>query len=120
MEIKNFMRQYLNAISGKPKTEEIMGKYVTDPVLKEHMRFFEKAYPAYELIAEDMVAEGNKVAVRAVIRGVHEGEFQGILPTGLEVSISVMLIYVVENDKIVDHWMVADEFALMQQIGLFK
>lgn len=120
MENKKFIRHYLNAISGKPKTEELMDEYVADPVLKEHIRFFEKAYPAYELIAEDIIAEGNKVAVRAVVRGVHEGEFQGIMPTGMEVSISVMLIYVVENDKIVDHWMVADEFALMQQIGIIR
>lgn len=118
MNSKAFIKEYLNAISGKPKSEELIEQYVTDPALKEHMRFFEKAYPAYELIAEDMVAEGNKVAVRALVRGVHQGEFLGILPTGADVSVSVMLIYVIENDKIVDHWMVADENGLLQQLDV--
>ena len=120
MTNKEFITNYLSAISGKPKTEELIDTWVADQALKEHMQFFEKAYPAYELVAEDMVAEGNKVAVRALVRGVHQGEFQGIMPTGFEVSVSVMLIYVIENDKIVDHWMVADQFGLMQQLGILK
>ena len=120
MTNKKFIKEYLNAISGQPKTEELMEQYVADPSLKEHMRFFEKAFPGYELIAEDMVAEDNKVAVRAVVRGLHQGDFQGIMPTGFSVNISVMLIYMIENKKIVDFWMVADQLALMQQLGIMK
>ena len=120
MSNKEFIAEYLDAISGKTKTEEIIARYITDPELKEHIRFFERAYPAYDLIAEDMIEEGNKVAVRAIVRGVHQGEFFGIMPTGMQVAISVMLIYVIENKKIVNHWMVADQYALMRQLGLYK
>jgi predicted ester cyclase len=118
--IKGFIREYLNAISGLDKSEEVLDKYITDPALKEHIRFFESAFPKYELIAEDMIEENNRVAVRATFRGRHMGEMMGIAPTGKDAVISVMLIYVVENNKIAEHWMVADQFGLMQQLGVIK
>lgn len=36
---KQLIRDYLNAISGKPKTEAVLDKYTTDHELKEHIRF---------------------------------------------------------------------------------
>ena len=120
MTYKELVQEYLHAISGKPKTDALMDKYITDPQLKEHIRFFESAFPEYELIGDDLIQEGNKVAVRATFRGVHRGDLMGIAPTGKDVSISLMLIYEIENNKIVNHWMVADQFALMQQLGVVK
>lgn len=90
---------------------------MTDPDLKYHIQFFEAAFPRYELIADDMIAEGDKVAVRATFRGTHRGEFFGIDPTGKTVSIPVMLIYRIADGKIVEHWMNADQLSLMQQLG---
>jgi len=74
----------------------------------------------YELIGDDLIKEGGKVAVRATFHGVHQGDLMGIAPTGKEVSISLRLIYEIDNDKIANHWMVADQFALMQQLGVVK
>ena len=42
------IRKYLGEISGKPKTETIIAQYVDDPRLKEHIRYVESAFPAYE------------------------------------------------------------------------
>jgi predicted ester cyclase len=117
-DLKDFMKVYLEEISGKTKTEELIEKWVIDPDLKEHGRFFEKAFPKYELIVDEMVEEGNRIAVYGKVRGVHKGELMGIPPTGKEISISLMIIYEVENNQIVNHWMVSDNFALMQQLGV--
>ncbi|MCA9734983.1 MAG: ester cyclase [Deferribacteres bacterium] len=117
---KQLIRDYLNAISGKPKTEAVLDKYTTDHELKEHIRFFESAFPKYKLIDEDLIEEGNKVAVRATFHGVHKGELMGIAATGKEVSVSLMLIYEIQDGIIHKHWMVADQFALMQQLGVIK
>lgn len=117
---KNVVNEYIAAISGKPKTEDVLDKYITDPELKEHIRFFEDAFPEYELFADELIEEGNKVVIRGTVRGVHNGELMGIPATGKEISISLMLIYEMENDKIKNHWMVADNFALMQQLGVVK
>jgi predicted ester cyclase len=85
---------------------------------KDHITFFEAVFPQYELIAEDMVAEGDKVAVRAVMRGIHKGDFMGPPATDIEVEVPLMLIYRIEDNKIVEHWMQADELGLMMQLGL--
>ena len=52
------------------------------------------------------------------MKGVHEGDFNGISPTHKKVEVPLVVGYIIENEKIVDHWMLADQVALMQQLGL--
>jgi predicted ester cyclase len=113
---KTFVQNYFTALSGTAKPEAIVNQYVDDADLKHHIELFEAAFPRYELIAEDMVAEDDKVAVRATFRGTQTGEFFGIPATGKEVTVSLMLIYRIANGKIVEHWMNADQLSLMQQL----
>lgn len=112
-----FIRHYLEAISGKPKPPELVSDFVADPALQAHIALFEAGFPGYELQAEEMVAEGDKVAVRATFRGVHRGDFNGIAPTGRAVVCAVMLIYRVAGAKITAHHMTADSLSLLQQLG---
>jgi predicted ester cyclase len=116
---KALIAEYFDAISGKEKPTALQEKYIadSDQALKDHIDMFEAAFPLYELIAEDMIAEGDRVAVRATFRGTHQGEFAGIPATGYEVEIPVFLIYRIEDGKIAEHWMQADVMGLMQQLG---
>ncbi len=63
------------------------------------------------------MAEGDKVAVRFNITGTHKGDFQGIPPTGKEVSIDCINFLTVVNGEIVEEWSNSDMVGLMQQIG---
>ena len=118
-ENKAFIGRYLKALSGQDKPPEVVDQYVSDSDqgLKEHIAFFEAAFPRYELIADDMVAEGDKVTVRATFTGTHEGDLMGLAPTHKTATVPIMLIYRIADDKIVKHWMVADQMSLMQQLG---
>ena len=116
---RQFLQRYAAALSGSDKSPELVDQFVEDESLKEHIRMFEAAFPGYGLEVNDMVAENDKVAVRATFHGVHRGEFQGIPPTGREVSIALMLIYRIAGDKIVEHWLNADSLGLLQQLGAF-
>jgi predicted ester cyclase len=89
---------------------------VADEVLAKHIADSEAAFPNYELIAEEMAAEGDLVVVRGEFRGVHLGPFAGIEPTGKAVSAGLIIIYKVQNGKIVNHWMQFDTFSLLQQL----
>jgi hypothetical protein len=115
---KEFIISYFNALGGTSKTRESMAPYMNDPGLVEHILFFESVFPNYEIFADEMMAEGNKVIVRARFKGRHEGEFNGAPPTGKVVEFPFAIGYEIENEKITHHWLIADQAALMEQLGL--
>ncbi len=117
-ENKALVRRYLDAISGKPKPSGVLDQYVSDEILKEHIAGAEAGFPNYELIADEILAEGDKVVLKATIRGRHQGNFMGIPATGKQVDAPVALIYTISDGKISDHWILVDSMTMMQQLGL--
>jgi len=116
---KEFITRYFKALAGGgPKTKELLEKYIADEELLQHIAFFEKVFPGYEVIADEMTAEGNRVVVKARMKGVHQGELNGIFPTHRAVEFAFAISYEIENEKIVHHWLIADQMALMQQLGV--
>lgn len=113
---KTLIRKYLQALSGHPKTPQLVENYVADPALARHIAEVEAAFPGYELNADQILAENEMVVVRGTFRGVHRGSFAGIDPTGKTVSAGLTIIYQVQNGRIVDHWLQFDLFSLLQQL----
>ena len=113
---KLLIKSYLDALSGRNKTPELVAKYVADEGLTQHIAQVEAAFPAYELVAEQMLGENDMVVVRGVFRGVHRNAFAGIEPTGKSVSAGLIIIYQIRNGRIVSHWMQFDLFSLLQQL----
>ena len=97
-----------------------MEKYVSDTHLIEHIEFFDSVFPAYEIFADEMLAEGNRVVVRARLKGRHEGELNGIPPTYKNVDFPFSIGYEIENNKIISHWLIADQMVLMEQLGVMN
>jgi predicted ester cyclase len=118
MNNKEFILEYLNALSGKDKTPELLAQYITDQGLIDHIIFFDGAFPKYDVMADEMTAEGNRVVIRARLVGNHEGVFGDILPSYRSVDFPFVVSYTIENQKIVSHWLVADQIALMEQLGV--
>jgi predicted ester cyclase len=116
-EAKQLVQEYLNEFSGHPKPGELLDRYLKDAGLKQHILLAEAAFPAYELIAHQLIAEDDLVAVRATFRGVHEGEFAGIEPTGKRVSSELMIIYRVSGGFIVEHWLQMDMKDIVEQLS---
>ena len=69
-------------------------------------------------LIDDMVAEGAMVAARGTLRITHDGEFQGIAPTGNQVTWTETHIVRMANGQVVEHWVDADRLGLMQQLGV--
>ena len=86
--------------------------------MKEQITLFHRAFPDFHFAIEDMVAEGDKVAFRATITGTHQGEYNGIPPTGRQIAFEHMHIVRVVDGKGVDHWAVLDTLSLLQQLGV--
>ncbi len=119
-ENKEFILRYFNALSGVVKTPDMCDKYMKDDELKEHILFFDTIFPKYEIFADEMTAEGDRVVVRARMTGTHEGIFNGIPPTFKKVEMPFVVTYTIDNGLIVDHWLVADQMMLMQQMGIVE
>jgi predicted ester cyclase len=75
------------------------------------------AFPDSHLTIEDLVAEGDRVAIRLTNRGSHQGAYLGIQPTGKQVVADAIEIMRIENGKIVEHWGAPNNYSLLQQLG---
>jgi steroid delta-isomerase-like uncharacterized protein len=84
---------------------------------KQLMVVYSSAFPDLQCTTEDMVAEGDKVAIRNTWRGTHQGAFQGLPPTGKHVTFTGSDIYRVVGGKIAEQWAELDALGLMQQLG---
>ena len=79
---------------------------------------FYSAFPPGQVTIEDMIAEGDKVVSRITLRGTHQGTFQGIPPTGKQVTITGIQILRIADGKIVEHRSELDALGLLQQLGV--
>lgn len=86
--------------------------------LAEEIERNREAFPDLTFTVEELIAEGNAVAVRWSARGTHEGDLMGMDPTGKEVTLKGMNFLHVENGKIAEDWVLWDSLGLMQQLGI--
>lgn len=113
---KQFILEYITAMSGQVKTRELLEKYNADAGLIGNILFKENIFPRYEVTIQEMVAEGDRVVVLATFKGIHQGEWLGISPTHKEVTYTFAVGYEVRNNKIINSWLVADNLALVDQL----
>ena len=76
------------------------------------------AFPDSSFIVDDVIAEGDRVAVRHRLQGTHQAEFQGIPATGRQVEVNGIVIFRIENGMVADAWLNADIMGMMQQLGV--
>lgn len=74
------------------------------------------AFPDLIATAEDVIAEGDKVASRWTIRGTHTGEFQGIAPTNQKITLPIIEMFRVDNGVLAEAWDMYDQLSFLQQL----
>lgn len=88
-----------------------------EPV-KKMVASLRRAFPDLAVVAEDLVAEGDRVVARVTITGTHRGRFMGVEPTGKPVTIRSVDIWRIEDGRLKEHWDVVDRLDFMKQLGL--
>ena len=76
------------------------------------------AIPDLRVTIEDLVADGDKVAVRRSYEGTHQGELLGIPATGKQLQVGSISIFRLVDGKIAENWEQLDRLALLQQLGV--
>jgi predicted ester cyclase len=72
---------------------------------------------AVRMTLYDLIAERDLVAFRWTMEGKHVGEFAGIAPTGLPVSLTGLNLERIADGMIVEHWSEYDRLALIEQVS---
>ena len=75
------------------------------------------AFPGHETIIEEIVGEGDTVAVCLTLRGTHSGPFRGLPASGRRFEIGGYRFYKIRDGKIASHRALLDLPGLLQQIG---
>jgi predicted ester cyclase len=105
---------------------------VFDPEVKQHAPFevsgiqmlkemvftrLYRAFPDIHITLEDLIEEGDKVVEKDLVTGTHQGEFNGLPPTGRPVAYNEVFIMRFANGRIAEIWGVVDIFTQMKQLG---
>lgn len=85
---------------------------------KERVREIQAAFPDVEISVEDIIVEENKAAQRWVMKGTHQGEFNGIPATGKQVTFTGINFARIEDGKVAEQWTEVNLLGLLQQLGV--
>ena len=69
------------------------------------------------MVVDDVMADGDKVALRWHAEGTHRGELPGLAPTGKRASATGITIYQWRDGKVVEAWTQWDNLGLARQLG---
>jgi steroid delta-isomerase-like uncharacterized protein len=79
---------------------------------------FMVAFPDLRFDILDIFGEDDRVLTRMIARGTHKNPYMGYPATHKQVACTVIGVSRLANGKIVEHWGVTDELAMMGQLGM--
>jgi hypothetical protein len=94
-----------------PRTAHGIAEYrwALDPVWQ--------AWPDHHLEIEDIVAEGDRVAMRAIVTATNTGEMRGAKPTGKSTRSTVVATYRIRDGKLSETRVVEDVMTMLHDAG---
>ena len=111
---------------------------VLDEVIAENFRFSYPGFPDgldglkaivqknnasfedWHFQMHDTLCDGDKVTVRWSGQGKHVASFMGEAPTGNQVELTGISIFLIENNKIIADWAAPDNLDFLQQLGVLS
>lgn len=123
---KDFYRRYLACCNAHRLSD--LGEFVHDPIefngtstsladYAQAINSFLQAFPDFHWTLQDILVEGDTLAVRLRDTGTHQGEWLGLAPTGRVMTTQEMGFYQLRAGKIAAMWYVLDVPAAKQQLA---
>jgi len=79
-------------------------------------RQFSVAFPDAHHTINDLIAEGDRVVLRTTARATHRGDFEGIARTDRSVEFTGLVVYRIQNGRIVESWGEIDFLRLIRDL----
>lgn len=70
-----------------------------------------------KMTIDDVIAEGDRVAVRLTSSATQSGDFMGMPPSGKRYEIGEIHIFRLRDGRVCEHWHQGDFLRMMQQLG---
>lgn len=134
-ENKALVRRWFEEVWNKGRSEAIEEMFAADGIahglsddseklmqgptdFKPFHAAFRGAFPDVDIIVEDLIAEGDKVAARCSVRGKHSGDHLGVAASNAPVEFTGIAIVRIKDGKIVEAWNNFDFLRMNKQIGV--
>lgn len=92
------------------------GQSLDLPTFKKRVLYSRQTFPDLHFAIQEIVGEGDRVAISWYLEGTHRGDIPGLPATGKKVKVPGLTIYSFSNGKITGHWQVIDRLGFMQQV----
>ena len=79
---------------------------------------YRNAFPDLQLEIQEMIAEGDKVVTLYTIHGTHQGDLEGIPPTGKQMATPAIIISTFRDGKLAEEYEVIDTLDMLTQLGV--
>lgn len=125
--VQRFIEEVINAGNTAAIADFCVAGSMFARGIEGQTKVMKTAFPDNQLSIDDIVAEGNKVAIRVTVRGTNTGPMLGlpalgklevpVPPTGKSVTGSAMYMFTVSEGKIVSFAIELDQIGLLRQLG---
>ncbi len=124
--VRRFFDEFVNQRNLTVADEVVGADFVVDPEgpsvrgpegMKQVLQWLYGVFPDVRYTLEDLIAEGDKVAVRLRGTGTQRGEYKGVAATGRPVTYTEMMIFRIADGRIAEWWVVVDSLGVLRQVS---
>ena len=98
----------------RPPGQEFKGR----DGLKQVVTMYRNAFPDLHLTIEDIIAEGDIVALTCAVQGTFKSEMMGIPPTGKELNAKSAIFVRFKDGKEIEAEEFEDQLTVFRQLGI--
>lgn len=86
--------------------------------VKTIVKMNNNAFEGWHFTIHDLICDNDKVVARYTGSGTHVNPFMGEQPTGKEIKLNGISIFLINDNKIFKDWYVPDELSFFTQLGI--
>lgn len=107
----------LDEIVARDYGDRLDGQTAGIEVVRSYLKGLKASFPDFTWSIEQIIAEGDRVAVMNRVTGTHLHDFGQMKASGNRVDFKAFQIYRIADGKLAEHWEVADFARFQEQLG---
>jgi predicted ester cyclase len=94
------------------------GEYKGQEGFKQMVTMLRTVFPDLHYTIDDMIGEGDKMAVQVTLTGTMKGAWLGSAPTGKKINVTSAYFYLFKDGKEAEAVPFSDSLVMFQQLGI--